>query len=234
MRRGERYYPLVLPDGQAVIEAVSVTTVLGMFRNYDVEDWRERVGDDYADAKSAEGRSFGTAYHRWTAHCDLNCPGAVFKGIASAADPSKADPILTAAVNGYSLWYTKHVDRIYGVEVSLVSQVYQFGGTIDLLCHMQGDPEDMVTLVDRKAANQVYSEYGLQLGGYAVLFLEFCKTYGLWGGTPKLRLLVMRADKDRPGLTQVKAPKGTAPQLRQRFLSALDLWRYLYGKVVKR
>lgn len=53
-------------------------------------------------------------------------------------------------------------------ELSLVSETYQYGGTIDIYCRLDGRP----TLIDLKTSKAIYRDYWTQVAAYAHLLYD--------------------------------------------------------------
>ena len=71
----------------------------------------------------------------------------------------------------YKEWTKLKNLEVVGHEMSLVSEEYQFGGTIDLLAHIQGE-DDKITLIDFKTSKSVKVEHFIQMAAYGQLVKE--------------------------------------------------------------
>jgi hypothetical protein len=69
---------------------------------------------------------------------------------------------------GYLDWADQSRLKLEAAEISLVSEKYQYGGTMDLVTMHKGG----LTLLDYKTSNGIYAEMLCQLGGYALLWTE--------------------------------------------------------------
>lgn len=65
-------------------------------------------------------------------------------------------------------WMKRHRIGTMMVERPLVSEVHQFGGTIDLLCVL----DDVTTLLDIKTSKAIYDEHWIQVAGYGLILTE--------------------------------------------------------------
>jgi len=72
------------------------------------------------------------------------------------------------AFQAYLSWEKMTNLVIVETEVSLVSEEYQFGGTIDAI----GEVEDTLVLVDWKTSSGIYPDYLIQLAAYKRLYEE--------------------------------------------------------------
>jgi len=90
--------------------------------------------------------------------------------------------------NAYLKWESNHVQDVLHTEISLVSQRYGYGGTIDLIAVIDGK----LSLVDFKSSNAVYPEHKIQVVAYAELYKE------RFGSYPKL-IHLLQLNKDGSG-----------------------------------
>jgi hypothetical protein len=85
-----------------------------------------------------------------------------------------APELLTKAGNAFAQfkeWQEQTRIEIVATERSYVSEVHQFGGTIDAIGR---DMKGRIVLLDWKTSNGVYQDYLIQLAAYALL-LEECQ-----------------------------------------------------------
>jgi len=73
-----------------------------------------------------------------------------------------------AAFGEYEKWAAKIPLEVIAQEVQLVSEIYKFGGTPDLIGRSTGG----VKLFDWKTSNGIYESHGLQVAAYVVLWNE--------------------------------------------------------------
>jgi hypothetical protein len=66
-------------------------------------------------------------------------------------------------------------------EVPLVSKQHAFGGTLDVIGHMEGNEQTLV-LADWKCANSVYADYLYQMAAYKLLWEENYPQHKITGG----------------------------------------------------
>ena len=66
-------------------------------------------------------------------------------------------------------WEKHHAVKYVESEIALVSEKYQYGGTIDILAYV----DDVLTLIDIKTCKAIYKDHYLQVGGgYFPLLVE--------------------------------------------------------------
>ncbi|MDP2363700.1 MAG: hypothetical protein Q8M94_08015 [Ignavibacteria bacterium] len=142
----------------------SVTTVLGILNKPALLDWAWQMGTQGLDYKAVRDNAggIGTLAHM------MIC--ADLKGEKpdtseySQQDIGKAETCLIK----YWEWAKGHKVEPIMVETPLISEQYQFGGTIDFFGNVDGRP----TLVDFKTGKALYPEFFYQLAGYGQLLAE--------------------------------------------------------------
>ena len=72
------------------------------------------------------------------------------------------------AYYGFYNWIANNNVEFHETELKLVSEEYQFGGTFDAICEVNGK----LIICDWKSSNDVHSEYLIQLGAYRQLIKE--------------------------------------------------------------
>jgi hypothetical protein len=74
----------------------------------------------------------------------------------------------TNAFKKYLTWEAQSNLKVLHVELRLVSEEHQFGGTCDLYCELNGRK----TLIDFKTSKAIYSEMFTQVSAYEALLVE--------------------------------------------------------------
>lgn len=141
-----------------------VTTILGVMNKPALVYWSWDLGMqgiDYRKFKDDKAE-IGTLAHELI-RADL-------RGETLSVDDWSKNQIDQAEVcfKKYLEWKKRHVIEPILVEQYLVSEQYQYGGSIDLYCLIDGVAE----LVDHKTSKAIYGENGLQLAGYWHLLKE--------------------------------------------------------------
>jgi hypothetical protein len=72
------------------------------------------------------------------------------------------------ALNRYQQWRAQKDIKVLGVEMPLVSELFQYGGTLDLYVELDGRPG----LIDIKTAKAIYDTHWAQVAGYRQLLRE--------------------------------------------------------------
>lgn len=163
-------------DGEKV---PGVTTVLSRFKESGALmywAWKQGTeGKDFRETKQAAADA-GTLAHDMV---EADLYGASFEiGGASKEAYEKA----IGAFKAYQEWKRQTALQVVESEVSLVSRVHGFGGTLDALL-VQG----ALSLGDWKTSNSIYADYLLQLAAYQILWEEAHPEQPVVGGFHLLR-----------------------------------------------
>jgi hypothetical protein len=148
------------------------TTIIGRFKESGgLLHWAFKQGQSGAaqlyEERDRAGEA-GTMAHDMIEASILNHPTPQFPG----AD----DELLGKARNAFLQfleWQSQSRLKIVETEHSYVSELYQFGGTVDAIGE---NAKGECVLVDWKTSNSVYQDYLVQLAAYALL-LEECSDY---------------------------------------------------------
>lgn len=113
------------------------------------------------------------------------------KGGAVQLDDYEPDEISQAktAYYGFYNWFANNNVTFLDTEMKLVSEQYQFGGTFDAICEVNGK----LVICDWKTSNAVYDEFLIQLGAYRQLIQENIG-YDIRGA------ILLRLDKEEKGV----------------------------------
>jgi hypothetical protein len=84
------------------------------------------------------------------------------------APPPLADTPVRACFDGALNWYNQREIETIGNEIRVYSRQHKTTGTLDHLARVNG----VVSLLDFKAAKNIYSTYLLQLGAYRAFYME--------------------------------------------------------------
>jgi hypothetical protein len=144
-----------------------VTTVLGKFKDPGgLIHWAwelGRDGVDYRDARDKAGDA-GSIAHQWI---DDEVHGRALTIVPTTPEAEKA----LVGFDAFRKWRHGVNLEIIDTERPLVSELHRFGGTYDALCMVDG----LVTLLDWKTSNRVYTEHVAQLAAYRQLIRENTK-----------------------------------------------------------
>jgi len=142
----------------------SVTTILGILNKPALLDWAWQMGTQGLDYKAIRDNAgdIGTLAH-YLIICDLKGEEPDTSEY-SAQDIEKAETCLIK----YWDWHKGHRVEPLMLETPLISEQYQFGGTIDFFGSVDGQP----TLLDFKTGKAIYPEFFYQLAAYEQLLAE--------------------------------------------------------------
>ena len=156
------------------------TTIVGELAKPYLVTWANRLGLEGIDATQYRDTAagIGTAIHLMV-QCDL-------QGVKpDLSEFSESD--IDAAENGLLKWYEWKKGKVITpilIETPLVSEQYQYGGTLDLYAEVDGS----LDLIDLKSGKSVYLEHLIQLGAYVNLLREH--------GRPVNRARILRIGRD--------------------------------------
>lgn len=142
----------------------SVTTILGILNKPALLDWVWQMGTQGLDYKAVRDSAgdIGTLAH-YLIICDLKGEKPDTSEY-STQDIEKAETCLIK----YWGWAKGHKVEPIMLETPLLSEQYQFGGTIDFFGKVDGQP----TLLDFKTGKAIYPEFFCQLAAYEQLLAE--------------------------------------------------------------
>jgi len=142
----------------------SVTTILGILNKPALLEWAWQMGCQGLDYKAIrdDAASVGTL-----AHYFIMCYLRSEKPDTSEYSQADIDRAENCLIKFWD-WEKGHKIESILVETPLVSEEYQFGGTIDFFGKVDGQP----TLVDFKTGKAIYPEFFYQLAAYEQLLAE--------------------------------------------------------------
>lgn len=170
------------PDGNCY---PSVTSVVGLLKAQQIQEWRARVGDEEANKVSARASRRGTNIHSL-------CEEYLKTG---TAQPDVFDQEMFGSLQPL----LDRIDNIHCLETQLYSHHLQVAGTVDCIAEFDGKLHviDFKTASKPKQRDWIH-DYFMQTSAYAVMFEELT-------GIPVGRLLiVMGVDDHEPLLFQEK------------------------------
>jgi hypothetical protein len=198
---GGRVY--MTPSGQAY---PSVTSVVGLHKAHQIQEWRNRVGADEANKISSRASKRGTSIHSLCEEYLLgNNPVPALPDVEVF---STLRPLLD------------RIDNIHCLETQLYSHHLRVAGTVDCIAEFDGK----LHIIDFKTASRPKSrdwihDYFMQTSAYAVMFEELT-------GVPVGRLLIiMGVDDHEPLIFQEKRDDWI-----KQFIHLREDYRVLIGK----
>jgi hypothetical protein len=109
--------------------------------------------------KRDEAADFGTRVH---ALVESSIKGEALPDIATLPEQ------VQSGLNAYLTWASMTKLKIVEQEVSMTSEVHQFGGTLDAIGEINGE----LCLLDWKTSKAVYQDMLIQLAAYNILWTE--------------------------------------------------------------
>lgn len=150
-----------LADGTQV---PGTTTITGILAKPALIKWANNLGLRGIDSTKYrdEAGVIGTLAH-YLIQCHIQQTEPDLSGYA----PDQIDAAENAVISYYE-WEAQHNPKPIHCEIPLVSEVYRYGGTIDLYAEIDGQ----YWLVDFKTGKALYPEMWYQVAAYEQLLLE--------------------------------------------------------------
>lgn len=133
-----------------------------------LEAWRKRVGEEKANNVSYWAAKNGTIVHSL-------CENYLNNKLEMFSDdiPKNFSPNVQSKFGQLRKTIDQYVDKVYGLEVHLYSDEYEFAGTTDLIAEINGE----LTIVDFKTSSKFkkykwIEDYFIQTTAYSIMFEE--------------------------------------------------------------
>jgi len=165
-----------------------VTTVIALLAKPALIPWAHKLGLQGLDMNKVRDNAadIGTLTHYL---CECILTGV--KPDVSEYKPSDLE-IAQACADSYGTWWKKSGLKLVHCEHGIVSEKWQFGGTIDLIAT---DKEGRYYLLDLKTSKGIYDEYKIQLSTYKEGWEE------LNPKKPIYKVIVVHIDKETADLS---------------------------------
>lgn len=163
-------------DGERV---PSVTTVLNQWgaNKQALMHWAWKQGDSGISLYEKPEAETGTIAHMLI---EADIKGS---GLDISQFPMERTKEAQKCFENFLEWKRVHKLTPIKTELSLISEVYQYGGTLDLVALV----DDRLSIVDWKTGKDVYEDHIIQLQAYATLWHENFPESILFGGFHVLR-----------------------------------------------
>jgi hypothetical protein len=158
---GKRFY--IVPDPIESHIYKSVTTIIGEHADKTwLKEWKDRVGEDEADAIMQRAKHRGVAIHDMAEAYFMGEEYWQGHGTINIMDFNRVIPLLN-----------QNVSSIYGVELPLFSHRLRTAGRADLVCQWEyvNSVVDFKTARQEKFKEQII-DYFIQSACYAIMFQE--------------------------------------------------------------
>lgn len=138
----------------------SVTSVLGVRKKVELQQWRDRIGEDVANWEMGRAARRGTATH--------NIIENYIKG-----EPLVEKSVLPLGIFKLMKPYIDQIQNIHCLETILYSKKYKLAGQVDCIAEYNGE----LAVIDFKTANKERKEewienYFLQCTAYGLMYEE--------------------------------------------------------------
>ena len=165
----------------------SVTTVIGHSKKKSIMEWRNRVGEEEANAISKRASTRGNKCHKL---CELYLEN---KSISKYSD----DPLSMGLF--YQIKpYLDSIDYIHALEAPLCSSLLKMAGRVDCIAEYNGE----LAIIDFKTSTKYKREewihdYFAQETAYAIMFQE------LTGLIPKKLVTIIACETGEPQIFEI-------------------------------
>ncbi len=141
----------------------SVTSVLGVRKKIELQQWRDRIGDDVANWEMGRAARRGTATHNLIENYIKN-------------EPLTEKSVLPLGLFKLMKPYIDQIQNIHCLETVLYSSKYKLAGQVDCIAEYNGK----LSVIDFKTANKERKEewidnYFLQCTAYGLMYEELFK-----------------------------------------------------------
>jgi genome maintenance exonuclease 1 len=156
---GRRYR---LPSGNLV---PSITTVLSHFKKKQIQEWRNRVGEEEANRISSKASIRGTKFHSLMERYLENKPKD--KILNESVMPNMRQAFFDA------LPVVNRIDNIHYIECGLFSEKIKLAGRTDVIAEFDGE----LSIIDfktsaREKKEEYIQDYFVQATAYSVMYEE--------------------------------------------------------------
>tara|TARA_Y100000401_G_scaffold33692_1_gene25075 strand:- start:2893 stop:3573 length:681 start_codon:yes stop_codon:yes gene_type:complete len=141
----------------------SVTSILGVRKKIELQQWRDRIGDDVANWEMGRAARRGTATHNLIENYIKN-------------EPLTEKSVLPLGLFKIMKPYIDQIQNIHCLETVLYSSKYKLAGQVDCIAEYNGK----LSVIDFKTANKERKEewidnYFLQCTAYGLMYEELFK-----------------------------------------------------------
>lgn len=196
------------------------TTITGILNKPALVGWAWNLGMEGIDFRKFKDdlADVGTLAH-YLILCDLTkVPEQEKEEQLNEHSPNDLDRAENCVLSFFE-WQKGHKIDVILAEIPLVSEDWQFGGTPDCYCILDGKP----TLLDFKTGKAIYSEMFYQLGGYCQLLEET--------NHPIVQAKILRIGRtEDEGFEERTINTGAIKQNKDIFCKLRDLYSLINGK----
>jgi len=157
----------------AGLRVPSVTTILDILAKPALIPWAYNLGKEGKDMRATQDSAMGTGtllHYLIACHFKEEKPEQSYLDEFSKSQHNYCDNCM---LKFYEWTNGKRIVPLF-IEKPLVSEVFQYGGTPDLVLEIDGLA---VVLYDIKSSNGIYEDYWYQLAGYDGLLKEYTEQF---------------------------------------------------------
>lgn len=166
--------PAIIYKNKAGDRIPSVTTIISQWGNNKqaLLAWAWKQGEKGISLYEKPEADIGTLAHMMI---DADVKGKI---IDLGQFPMNIQNQAKTAYDNFSQWKSTHNFKPVETEISLTSEKYQYGGTIDCIAMLDGK----LSILDLKTGKEVYEDHPVQIAAYAELWSENFPDHKLDGG----------------------------------------------------
>jgi genome maintenance exonuclease 1 len=203
---GKRHYEY---DGKLY---PSVTTIVGLKRSAELQEWRKNVGEGAANWEMRRAANRGTALHN------------LIENYLNGETPGTRD-VLPLGLFKILRPYLDQINNIRLLEVPMVSKKYQVAGQVDCIAEFNGK----LSCIDFKSANKERNEdyiknYFIQTTAYSSMYEEIF-------GEKVEQIVILMASEDGVAKSFIKKPQDYEKDLKQ---VVEDYYKYINDELAKK
>ena len=187
----------------------SVTTVIGYSKKKSIIEWRQKVGEEQANAISKRASTRGNKCHKL---CELY--------LSNESISQYKDDALSMGLFYQIKPYLDSIDNIHALEAPLSSSLLKMAGRVDCIAEYKNE----LAIIDFKTSSKYKREewidnYFAQEAAYAIMFQE------LTGLTPKKLVTIIACETGEPQVFEIYDKFKYARRLKEY----IDAYRSDYG-----
>ena len=174
----------------------SVTSVLGVRKKVELQQWRDRIGENVANWEMGRAARRGTATH--------NLIENYIKG-----EPLTEKSVLPLGLFKLMKPYVDKIENIHCLETVLYSSKYKLAGQVDCIAEYDGE----LSVIDFKTANKErkvewIENYFLQCTAYGLMYEELFEK-------PIKKIVLIIGGEDGTMVTHVRNKEDYIPKLEE-------------------
>lgn len=178
--------PKIIYKDSAGIQLPSVTQIISnnlAWNKGALMGWAYKQGKVGKPLRDQDALDIGTITHNWV-ECDIK--GKNFK--MPDITPKMKEKVENSFM-GYLEWKDQVKFKLIQSEISLVSETFKYGGTIDIIGEVNGQQ----SIIDIKTSEEIYIDHKIQVTAYRKLLYD--------NGYPKTMVYILKLGKKDGGFS---------------------------------